>query len=86
VRRPGRPPRGVRRLRREDIEALVPEGKSPEPPSAARASVTVNDLVAATGARPVSDLSTLARPDLWGSDDEVERFIATTLAERERDR
>lgn len=94
-------PSGVRRVRRADIEALDSARSKPpvpargdqqgSPGSAAgisvdRPAVTVEELVAEAGAQPVDDVAALARPDLWGSDEEVERFIAMTLAERERDR
>lgn len=83
-------PSGVRRLRRADIEALdsvrSKSEVSPAGTSADRPAVVVEDLIAETGAQPVSDVAALARPDLWDSDEEVERFIAMTLAARERDR
>jgi excisionase family DNA binding protein len=82
-------PSGVRRVRRADIEALDAVRAKPEAPQAGisvdRPSVTVDELIAETRARPVDDVAALARPDLWHSDEEVERFVAMTLAERERD-
>jgi excisionase family DNA binding protein len=83
-------PSGVRRVRRSDIEALVAARSKPVVPQAGvsvdRPAVTVDELIAETGAQPVDDVAALARPDLWHSDEEVERFVAMTLAERERDR
>ena len=82
-------PSGVRRVRRADIEALDAVRSTPEVPQAGitvdRPAVTVDELIAETRARPVDDVAALARPDLWHSDEEVERFVAMTLAERERD-
>lgn len=82
-------PSGVRRVRRADIEALDAVRSKPVVPQAGmsvdRPAVTVDDLIAETGAEPVDDVGALARPDLWHSDEEVERFVAMTLAERERD-
>ena len=82
-------PSGVRRVRRADIEALDAVRAKPEAPQAGisvdRPSVTVDELIAETTAQPVDDVAALARPDLWHSDEEVERFVAMTLAERERD-
>lgn len=83
-------PSGVRRLRRADIDALGSGGSKPEIPAAEtsldRPTVTVEALISETGAQSIDDVATLARPELWGSDEEVERFIALTIAERERDR
>ncbi len=38
------------------------------------------------GIRPLADVNELAAPDLWRSDRELDQFIATTMAERDRDR
>jgi excisionase family DNA binding protein len=79
-------PSGVRRLRRTDVEAMQPG--SPDRASAMvdRPTATLDELVARAGAGPVSDLAALARPDLWDSDEDVDRFIALTRAERDHDR
>lgn len=84
-------PSGVRRLHRPDVAALVASTdadlrRRPTPTDLDRPAQTVEELIARSGARPVDDVASLARPDLWESDDELERFIAMTLAERERDR
>jgi excisionase family DNA binding protein len=81
-------PSGVRRLRRADVEAMQPP---PDEASAAGAAIdrptaTLDEIVEATGAGPISDLAALARPDLWDSDEEVDRFIALTRTERDHDR
>jgi excisionase family DNA binding protein len=82
-------PSGVRRVRGADIEALHAARSKPEVPQAGtsvdRPAVTDDELIAETGAQPVDDVAALARPDLWHSDEEVERFVAMTLAERQRD-
>lgn len=49
-------------------------------------TVTLHELMARAGAQPLGDVTALARPDLWGSDEEVESFLAMTYAEREHDR
>lgn len=82
-------PSGVRRLRRSDVEAMQPE--SPDETSAAVSTVdgpttTLDELVEGAGAGPIGDLAALARPDLWDSDEAVDRFIALTLRERDHDR
>lgn len=82
-------PSGVRRVRRADIEALDAVRSKPVVPKAGisvdRPAVTVDELIAETRAEPVDNVAALARPDLWHSDEEAERFVAMTLAERERD-
>ncbi|MDQ3677845.1 MAG: excisionase family DNA-binding protein [Actinomycetota bacterium] len=82
-------PSGVRRLQRTDVEAMRP--RAPDEHSASlsggdRPIATLDELIARSGAAPISDLATLARPELWDTDEDVDRFIALTLAERERDR
>jgi excisionase family DNA binding protein len=80
-------PSGVRRLARTDVEAMQP---SPDEPSAAaaidRPTATLDELIEAAGAGPISDLTALARPDLWHSEEDVDRFIALTRTERDHDR
>jgi hypothetical protein len=49
-------------------------------------NATIDELIARSGAQPVSELQRLSRPDLWDSDQDVNDFIVMTLAERERDR
>jgi excisionase family DNA binding protein len=81
-------PSGVRRLRRTDVEAMQPG--SPDEASAAAGAdspiATLDEIVAGVGAGPSSDLAALARPDLWDSDEDVDRFIALTRTERGHDR
>ena len=82
-------PSGVRRLRRTDVEAMQPG--SPGEASATVGAVdhppvTLDELVGRAGAEPVNDLTALARPGLWDSDEDVDRFIALTRAERDYDR
>ena len=83
-------PSGVRRLRRSDVEAMQPGSPDEASPTVGGAvdspTARLDDLVARASARPVSDLAALARPDLWDSNEDVDRFIAWTLAERDRDR
>ena len=52
--------------------------------AAARPSVSVTQLLAAKGARPIRSLDELAA-DTFESDEEVEEFLAFTYAERHRD-
>jgi excisionase family DNA binding protein len=82
-------PSGVRRLRRTDVEAMQPRlpgeasatvGAVNQPP------VTLDELVERARAQPVNDLAALARPDLWDSDEDADRFIALTRTERDHDR
>lgn len=82
-------PSGVRRVRRTDIDALEAapsKATSPNGISTVTPSVSVEELIMEAGAEPVRDVAALARSDVWGSDEEVEAFVAMTLAERERDR
>lgn len=75
--RTARLPSGVRRVLRADVDALADR-------PARRPDTTVDELL--VGAEPVRDVAALARPELWDSDEEAQRFIAMTLAERRRDR
>ena len=82
-------PSGVRRLQRADVEALQPA--PPEDASAAvggfdRPAATLAEILDAAGAEPITDLAELARPDLWDTDEDVDRFIALTRTERDHDR
>jgi excisionase family DNA binding protein len=77
--RTARLPSGVRRVLRADVDALADR-------PARRPDTTVGELLVAVGAEPVRDVAALARPELWDSDEEAQRFIAMTLAERRRDR
>ena len=52
--------------------------------AAARPSLSVTQLLAAKGARPISSLVELAA-DTFESDEELEEFLAFTYAERHRD-
>jgi len=52
--------------------------------AAARPSVSVTQLLAAKGARPIRSLDELAA-DTFESDEELEEFLAFTYAERHRD-
>lgn len=80
-------PSGVRRLRRTDVEAMQP---SPDEASSVaaidRPTATLDEIVEAAGAGPIGDLAALARPDLWDSNEDVDRFIALTRTERDHDR
>jgi excisionase family DNA binding protein len=81
-------PSGVRRLRRTDVEALQPS--SDEAAAAVgdldRPTATLDEIVERAGGATISDLQALARPDLWDSDEAVDRFIALTRIERDHDR
>lgn len=77
-------PSGVRRLRSADVERL--EGAGEEEAGYAAPHKTVEVLAAEQGIRPLADVNELAAPDLWRSDRELDQFIATTMAERDRDR
>ena len=79
-------PSGVRRLRRTDVEAMQPGEASANAAAVDHPPVTLDELVERAGAQPVNDLAALARPDLWDSDEDVDRFIALTRAERDDDR
>ena len=81
-------PSGVRRLRRTDVEALQPSPDEAAATVAAmdRPTATLDEIVAAAGAGPITDLAALSRPDLWDSDADVDRFIAVTRTERDHDR
>jgi excisionase family DNA binding protein len=83
-------PSGVRRVHRADVERLQsgPAQRKPASDASAinRPATTVDELIAELQAKPVDDVAKLARPDLWDTDEDVERFIALTLAERARDR
>ena len=52
--------------------------------TAARPSLSVPQLLAANGTRPIRSLDELAA-DTFESDEEVEEFLALTCAERRRD-
>jgi excisionase family DNA binding protein len=81
-------PSGVRRLRRTDVEAMQPWPSEASAAIAAidRPTARLDEIVDAAGAGPIGDLAALARPDLWESDEDVDRFIALTRAERDNDR
>ena len=65
-------PSGVRRLHRADVDALAAgvEGKG--------------DLSATE--EPAAALEDLSAPFVWRSDEELNRFLELTYAERDRDR
>ena len=52
--------------------------------AAARPSLSVTQLLAAKGTRPIRSLDELAA-DTFESDEELEEFLAFTYAERHRD-
>jgi hypothetical protein len=52
--------------------------------AAARPTVSVTQLLAAKGTRPIRSLDELAA-DTFESDEELEEFLAFTYAERHRD-
>jgi excisionase family DNA binding protein len=77
-------PSGVRRLRGHDVEVLARafgEAAGNGPPTK-----TIEVLAAEQGVLPPSNLESLAAPDLWGSDEEADLFVAMTRTERDRDR
>lgn len=87
VLRASRLPSGVRRLSRADVDALAEAVQVSDPVASTNSETeTIDALIGRTGARPISDLSTLARHELWQSDEEAEQFIAMTRALRDRDR
>jgi excisionase family DNA binding protein len=77
-------PSGVRRLSSVDVERLT--GSATGDHQRPAPSAKVEKLIAQQGVRPISDPDELAAPHLWGSDEELERFLAMTYAERDRDR
>lgn len=81
-------PSGVRRLRRTDVEAMQPSPDEASVTVAAtdRPTATLDEIVEAAGAGPIRDLAALARPGLWDSEEDAERFIAVTRTERDHDR
>lgn len=80
-------PSGVRRLRREDVEALsAPVASSADPAGARRPERSLAELTADQGVEPPGSLDELARPEIWQSDDEAVAFLRLTYAERDRDR
>lgn len=81
-------PSGVRRLRRADVEAMQPAASDEATALGTfdRPSATLDEIVDEAGAEPITDVAALARPDLWDSDEDVDRFIALTRTERDRDR
>ncbi len=80
-------PSGVRRLRREDVEAFAPRTAAPgTAASSAQPERNVAELAADQGAGPPRSLAQLAAPEVWRSDQEVEDFLSLTYAERDRDR
>ena len=81
-------PSGVRRLRRTDVEAMQSSPDDTSAPVAAmdRSTATLDEIIEAAGAGPITDLAVLARPDLWDSEEDVDRFIALTRTERDHDR
>lgn len=83
-------PSGVRRVSRDDVERLGGAEVEPQPTPSGfgtdRSTITVAQLIADVEAEPVKDPAELALPDLWDSDEDVERFIAMTATERAHDR
>lgn len=84
-------PSGVRRLRGEDVRRLAAglrrEGADDrEPSSDVVPDPSLQALIAAQHVEPLLDVKTLAAPGLFGSDEDVESFVAMTRAERDRDR
>jgi excisionase family DNA binding protein len=81
-------PSGVRRLRRADVEALKRRagGFDPGLSEPTAPSVTIATLAREQGVQPLTTSSALADPDIWESNEEVNRFNATIRSERDRDR
>lgn len=84
-------PSGVRRLRRADVDALALRSQPPHGPYDLTAdgqspAKTIDALAAEQGIGPLADISQLATPGVWLSDEEADRFIVLTHAERDRDR
>ncbi len=69
-------PSGVRRLYGADVDALAARMEGREPG---------RDREAAERASPVT-LEDLREAPIWGSDEDLEQFLALTYAERDRDR
>lgn len=80
-------PSGVRRIRREDVEAL-----SAQPDEAALSAGrghparSLDALAADQGVEPIDSLDELVAPGIWRSDEEAAAFLRLTYAERDRDR
>jgi len=71
-------PSGVRRLHRADVDGLAARMEDKSDRSATAAP-------AAAGAQTAT-LNDLSAPSVWGSDEELDQFLALTYAERDRDR
>lgn len=54
--------------------------RTPEPPTSEH--VPARELARRQGVRPIGSVDELARPDLFDSDDELERFLADLYASR----
>jgi hypothetical protein len=48
-------------------------------------SLSLDELARRRGVRPVRSLEEMARPDVFGSDEELEEFLAYTAAKRHAD-
>ncbi len=82
-------PSGVRRIRRDDVEGLSytrTEAERPAQLDPKRPAMGRHEATGSAWTRPIRDVSDLAIPGFWTSDEEVEDFIAMTRAERDRDR
>lgn len=82
-------PSGVRRIRREDVEALaVPSGGYASPAGAPKwePERSLEQLAADQGIEGAPSLYDLVAPEIWESDEEVDEFLALTYAERDSGR
>ncbi len=68
------------------MQPVPPEEASAAVGTFDRPTATLEEIVEGAGAGAISDLAALARPDLWDSDEDVDRFIALTRTERDHDR
>jgi excisionase family DNA binding protein len=87
-------PSGVRRLRRADVETLATRVRTPalaspalasETPARTSPGKTIDVLAAEQGIAPLAAVDELAARSVWRSDEEADRFIAMTHAERDHD-
>ncbi len=78
-------PSGIRRVDEEDVDAVAAEGQA-QAVASEDAYRGIGDLAAQQRVSAVEDVEELAVPGLWRSDEELEEFLATTYAERDRER
>ncbi|MCA1703110.1 MAG: helix-turn-helix domain-containing protein, partial [Actinobacteria bacterium] len=80
-------PSGVRRIRREDVEALqAPSAPRPGAVDREQSKRTIDQLATAQAVGTIESLDDLVAPEVWESDEQLREFLAMTYAERDRDR